>query len=229
MHDFSNATALTLDAYQHIADLYAATHTRANVPDFWSDRLQCLADVLRASSGYQNNPMLPILDIGCGPGRDSLLLAQMDFHVLAADLSVAMLEQARQRCADQPGAERITFRCMDMHTLDLPAASCAGILASASFLHIPKHENLSVLNEFQRVLVPGGALMLLVKECDERAAERYETHPQTGHTRFFARYRGPELWNLLEQAGFGVLEMHTAIDSRFTDRQRWLAALTTKD
>jgi ubiquinone/menaquinone biosynthesis C-methylase UbiE len=228
MHDFTNATALTLDAYQHIADLYAATHTRANIPDFWRDRLKRLADVLRDSSGYQNNPTLPVLDIGCGPGRDSLLLAQMDFHVLAADISQTMLEQARQRCTGQPGAEHITFRRMDMHTLDLPTASCAGILASASFLHIPKNENLGVLNEFQRVLVPGGALMLLVKECDEKEAERYETHPQTGHTRFFARYRGSELWDLLEQASFDVLEMNASIDGRFTNRQRWLAALATK-
>ncbi|MFL5625957.1 MAG: class I SAM-dependent methyltransferase [Ktedonobacteraceae bacterium] len=228
MHNFTNASALTIDAYQHIAELYAATHTRANVPDFWLERLLRLTSVLRSNPAYQDDPTLPILDIGCGHGRDSLLLAQMDFHVIAADASKAMLEQASKLCAGQPGAERITFRCMDMRSIDLPTASCGGILASASFLHIPKRENLNVLSAFLRVLVPGGALMLLVKECDEGEAERYETHPQTGHTRFFARYRGPELWDLLEQAGFVVIEINAAVDSRFTNRQRWLAALATK-
>src|SRR5438067_97247 len=117
---------------------------------------------------------------------------------------------------------------MDMRSLYLSAASCAGILASASFLHIPKQENLAVLQEFHRVLVADGPLLLLVKECDDGAAERYEAHAQTGHTRFFARYRGSELWELLEQAGFMVIEITTDRDKRFTNLQRWLGALGTK-
>ena len=228
MPDFDDATHITMSAYQHIASFYAEHHKFPDLSVFWRERLQRFANELRASPAYQADPTLPVLDIGCGTGRDSLFLAQPGFEVLAADLSEAMLEEACKRCAGQPGAEHVTFRKMDMRALELPDASCAGLWVSASFLHIPKSENLAVLKELNRVLATGGPMMILVKECDSGAAERYEIHKPSGQVRFFARYRGSELWSLLEQAGLAVIELTTSIDTRFADRQRWLAALATK-
>ena len=228
MDDFSDATSITMNTYQHIAGLYAETHTVFVVPSFWRERMQRFADGVRNSPAYQQNPSLPIVDIGCGPGRDALLLARMDFDILATDLSEAMLNEAKKRTLDQPGIERITFRRMDMRHLELEDASCAGLWVSASFLHIPKRENLAVLQEFVRVLPIGGPITLLVKEQDAGEAERYEVQQKTGTTRFFARYRGAELWALMEQAGLQVWEITTARDTRFTDEARWLGALAIK-
>lgn len=229
--DFSNATAITMRAYQQIASSYGlqSNHqTQSNQPDFWREQLQHFTEVIRANPGYQANSALTVADIGCGPGRESLYLARKGFSVLGADLSEAMLAEARQRTQHAPEAQRITFRQMDMRHLDIPDASCAGLLASASFLHIPKHENLAVLQELRRVLIPGGPLLLLVKEHDGGADERYDLHEETGQLRFYARYHGGELWNLLEQANLRVLAIQTAIDERFANLPRWLAALTVK-
>ena len=228
MQDDNDPTWITIDAYSHIATHYAHTHSIATRSESWHEYLQRFADVVRSSYRYKADPSLPVLDVGCGPGRDSLLLAQMGFNVIAADLSEMMLDEARKRCQDQPSAERITFRRMDMRTLDLPDASCAGLWASASFLHIPKRENLAVLKELARVLAPTGTLMLLVKESDSGDDERYEVHKESGKLRFFARYHGGELWILLEQAGLKVLEITTAVDTRFADGRRWLGALCIK-
>ena len=228
MNDFSDATPITMNAYQHIAGLYAETHSAFVVPLFWRERMQRFADAIRNSPAYQQNPALPLVDIGCGPGRDSLLLAQMGFTIVATDLSEAMLEEAKKRTLNQPEAERITFRRMDMRHLEFADASCAGLWVSASFLHIPKRENLAVLQEFVRVLPPGGPITLLVKEQDAGETERYEVQQKTGTTRFFARYNGAELWALLEQAGLQVWEITAAHDSRFTDEARWLGALAIK-
>ncbi len=225
MNDFSDATSITMNAYQHIAGLYAETHSAFVVPPFWQERIQHFAGVVRNSPAYQQNPSLPIVDIGCGPGRDALLLAGMGFDVLATDLSAAMLDEAKKRTLDQPEAKRITFRRMDMRHLELAEASCAGLWVSASFLHIPKRENLAVLQEFVRVLPTGGPLTLLVKEQDAGETERYEVQQKTGTTRFFARYNGAELWALLEQAGLQVWDIIAARDTRFTDEARWLGAL----
>ena len=134
MQDFNDATAITMNTYQQIAGIYAETYTLAHTPHFWHEWLQRFASTVRANPAYQANPSLLIVDVGCGPGRDSLLLAQMDFTVLAVDLSEAMLAEARQRCQGQPKAEHILFRRMDMRSLNLPEASCAGLWASASFL-----------------------------------------------------------------------------------------------
>ena len=228
MEDFSDATSITMNTYQQIAGLYAETHTAFVIPSFWRERMQQFVDVVRNSPAYQQNPSLPIVDIGCGPGRDALLLARMGFDVLATDLSESMLNEAKKRTLNQPGAERITFRRMDMRQLELANASCSGLWVSASFLHIPKRENLAVLQELVRVLPTGGPITLLVKEQDSGEAERYELQQKTGTTRFFARYNGSELWALLEQAGLQVWEISTARDTRFTDEARWLGALAIK-
>ncbi len=228
MNDFSDATSITMHAYQHIAGQYAETHSAFVVPLFWRERMQRFADSIRNSPSYQQNPILPIVDIGCGPGRDTLLLAQMGFTIVGTDLSEAMLDEARKRTHEQPAAERITFRRMDMRQLEFTDASCAGLWVSASFLHIPKRENLAVLQEFVRVLPSGGPITLLVKEQDAGDVERYEVQQKTGTTRFFARHNGAELWALLEQAGFQVWEITAAHDSRFTDEARWLGALAIK-
>lgn len=229
MQDFDDATPITHHTYERIAASYAALHaTTANGSTFWQTCMERFADVVRGNAAYQERSALPIVDVGCGPGRDALQLAQKGFHVVATDLADAMLDEARKRCEGQPNAECITFRRMDMRALDFPDTSCAGLWVSASFLHILKRENVQVLREFRRVLIPGGALMLLVKERDEGADERFEVHQQSGEQRFFARYRGAELWDLLEQAGFMMLELRTARDTRFTNLQRWLGALAVK-
>ncbi|MEO8973374.1 MAG: class I SAM-dependent methyltransferase [Ktedonobacteraceae bacterium] len=228
MNDFNDATPITMNAYQHIAGQYAETHSAFVVPLFWRERMQRFADAVRNSPACQQNPTLPIVDIGCGPGRDALLLAQMGFDILATDLSEAMLDEARKRTHEQPEAERISFRRMDMRHLKFADASCAGLWVSASFLHIPKRENQTVLQEFARVLPTGGPITLLVKEQDAGEVERYEVQQKTGTTRFFARHNGAELWTLLEQTGFQVWEITAARDSRFTDEARWLGALAIK-
>lgn len=228
MLEFHDATAITMETYAHIAHDYTQRHTQA-VGNSWLERLRRFASAVKANPGYQENPALPLVDVGCGPGRDSLSLAQSGFKVLATDLSDAMLAEAQQRCQGQPGAEQITFRRMDMRSLDLPDVSCAGLWVSASFLHIPKRENMAVLREFMRVLVPGGSLMLIVKESDGGEDERYDIHQPSGQIRFYARYHGGELWALLEQAGFIVLVMDTTIDTRFENLPRWLGVLATKN
>jgi hypothetical protein len=67
--------------------------------------------------------------------------------------------------------------------------------------------------------------MILIKESDSGDDERYEIDRGSGTTRFFARYRGSELWALLEQAGLRVIEITTTVDERFSDGRRWLGAL----
>jgi ubiquinone/menaquinone biosynthesis C-methylase UbiE len=223
--DFTQATAITMQTYQQIAASYAERHSPSNLPRLWQEYQERFIALVQSNANWLTNPALPILDAGCGPGRDSLFFAQQGFAVQAIDLSEAMLDQARQRCSQQVGGERILFRQMDMRQLDLPDASCAGAWVSASFLHIPKQENLIVLNELVRVLVRGGALTLLVKEADDEADERYDPAPENGLPRFFARYRGGELWKIMEQAGLRVL----LLESRNDESGRgWLGALAYK-
>lgn len=220
---FTEATQTNITAYRQIAREYAATHTLEKIPPFWQEHLAYFTTLTQPLT--QQQPELPIVELGCGPGRDALLLAQRGFTVLATDISEAMLAEARQTIQGQAAAERITLRQMDMRALDLPADSCAGLWISASFLHIPKTGNRTVLRECARVLIPHGIMTLLVKASDQGEDERYDVSVNSGVRRFFARYSGPELWTLLEDCGFTIWSMRLADDERGNS---WLAAIAIK-
>lgn len=223
--DFTQASDITMQTYRQIAAVYAQHHQISSLPPFWQENMQRFVAALQAHPAWQADTALPILDAGCGPARDALIFARQGLSVHAIDLSPEMLAQARQLSQDQPGSERITLQQMDMRQLDFPACSHAGVWVSASFLHIPKQESLPVLRELIRVLIPGGPLTLLVKEADGKPDERYDSHMASGTPRFFARYRGGELWDLLEQAGLRVLHL-ASHPSDFGDS--WLGALAHK-
>jgi SAM-dependent methyltransferase len=60
-----------------------------------------------------------VLDVGCGVGRWSRLLAARGAEVLGVDLSPTMIAQAQQRAAAEGVAGRCRFQVRDLATLDV--------------------------------------------------------------------------------------------------------------
>src|SRR3981081_267124 len=60
-----------------------------------------------------------VLDVGCGVGRWSRLLAARGADVLGVDLSPTMIAQAQQRAAAEGVADRCRFRVQDVSNLDV--------------------------------------------------------------------------------------------------------------
>lgn len=135
----------------------------------------------------------PLLDLGCGPGRDTLAFTEAGYTTIGADLSAGMLAEARERV---PGGQ---FVQANMLNLPFASGSFGGIWACASFLHLPKAEATSALAEIQRVLAVDGALFLGVKRGK---GEDWREHPENNSRFFFAYYLPSELWNLVLDAGF---------------------------
>ncbi|MGB8945489.1 MAG: methyltransferase domain-containing protein [Streptomyces sp.] len=100
------------------------------------------------------------LDLGCGPGRNSLYLASLGFQVDAVDLSPAAVAWAEER-AREAGAD-IRFRRGDAFALT--EAELGGpydlIHDSGCFHHLPPHRRVSYLSLLDRALAPGGHLAL---------------------------------------------------------------------
>ncbi|HZS31120.1 MAG TPA: class I SAM-dependent methyltransferase [Gaiellaceae bacterium] len=142
-----------------------------------------------------------VLDVGCGPGRDMAWFEERGATVVGTDVSPRMLELARRRCS---GA----LELMDMRELAFPAASFDLVWANASLLHLPKADAVRALEEFRRVVAPGGLVVVTVKRG---AGERWE---QAGEAprRLFARYEPDELRAALGGADLEVelLEMKTS-------------------
>ena len=95
------------------------------------------------------------LEIGCGTGAFSRLLAGVSERVLALDLSPNMVALARERSARFPN---ITFEVADVLTRALPAEGFDCVASIATLHHLPVAE---VLPKIKRALKPGGVLLVL--------------------------------------------------------------------
>jgi ubiquinone/menaquinone biosynthesis C-methylase UbiE len=93
-------------------------------------------------------------DLGCGPGHIARYLRQCGIQVSGMDLSMGMVERARQL---NPG---IAFNQGDMRALPVHDNSWAGIAAFYAIVNLPPRDLVQALREMFRVLVPGGRLLL---------------------------------------------------------------------
>lgn len=136
----------------------------------------------------------PVADVGCGPGRVTILLDRLGLDAFGIDLSPGMVALARRT---YPG---LRFEVGSMLALDLPSASLGGLLAYYSVIHVPWERRRAVFTEFHRVLAPGGHLMLCFQVGDEQS-HRVEAFGKPIALDFY-RQRPDEVARLLRDAGF---------------------------
>jgi SAM-dependent methyltransferase len=143
--DASRATAETLAAYAQSASRYAdATENYELYPG--------LRDAVVAFS-KSAVPGLPVLDLGCGGGRDSLQLAALGSRVVAGDLCMPLVERVKAATSDYFLAAAV---CLNICDLPFRSSSLGGVWACGSLLHLPSREIRPSLIEILRVLAPGG-------------------------------------------------------------------------
>jgi ubiquinone/menaquinone biosynthesis C-methylase UbiE len=99
-------------------------------------------------------PQPDILDIGCGPGMQTIDLARlMPGHITAIDTHEPFLEALRQRVAAEGLTERITLRNMSMFNLEFEPHSF-DIIWSEGAIYILGFE--TGLRVCKKLLKPGG-------------------------------------------------------------------------
>lgn len=100
-----------------------------------------------------------VLDAGCGAGDVARMMAtRFGLKVTGIDLVDFHLEEARRRSAAAGMDDRTTFKWGDYHHLDFPDASFDGVYTMETLVHSPRPK--AVLEEFKRVLKPGGRLVM---------------------------------------------------------------------
>ncbi|MFC4020605.1 class I SAM-dependent methyltransferase [Micromonospora sp. GCM10011542] len=196
-------TSRTRDAYDRIAADFAARN-----PGMPASYLALADDVQRRCAG-------PLLDLGCGVGRDLAFWAERGVATVGLDLSQGMLAIARTRT---------TAPLVQADMLGVPFADAAfgAVWCSAALLHLPKALAPVALAEVRRVLQPGGVLLVSLQEGNGESWDRWAGEDVD---RFFARYSPDGSHALLAGAGFTPLRMERDVSPV---RQRWLCHLAER-
>jgi ubiquinone/menaquinone biosynthesis C-methylase UbiE len=96
------------------------------------------------------------LDVGCGPGQFTIVIAEqlpgVDVHGI--DLAPTMIELARRHASQSPAKDRLHFQVADVAKLPFPDGHFDAVVSSGSIKHWPDQN--AGLREIHRVLAPGG-------------------------------------------------------------------------
>jgi len=185
------------DQFEKQSDRYGKSHILANTDD-----------VAAGLEGLVFPPEGRALDVATGGGHTALFLAGQGFHVTAADLSAAMLDNAKKLAAD--AGFSISTSLHEAERFPYPDASFDLVTCRVAAHHFSNRE--AFLEETRRVLKPLGYFLLIdgsVPDAEPVAAEwlhNVEKLRDPTHGRFLS----PAEWSgLCQKHGLTILRCDT--------------------
>ena len=122
--------------------------------DRWLDRW--LALVADRAAGQ------PVLELGCGAGRDTEVLAGAGHLVVGLDLSPAQVDAARSRA---PSAQ---LSCQDVRDpFPASAAQARVVVASLSLHYFAWSETVALVQRIRKLLLPNGLLLCRLNSTND--------------------------------------------------------------
>jgi len=144
------------EAWDHSSDdRFVAYYAEQSLTPANTRRLERIQESVLRYAPQPERP-LEVADIGCGPGAQSQLWAGAGHRVHGLDINAELIEIARQRAADT--GQSVDFHIGSATDLPWPDDSMDVCLAPELLEHVPQWE--PCLDEFARILRPGGVLFL---------------------------------------------------------------------
>jgi SAM-dependent methyltransferase len=110
-----------------------------------------------------NKTTLPILDLGCGGGNDTLYLLNKGKPVIPCDQSEKAVQRIKKNFPEI--TETKCFNMLD--GLPFPDDSFEVIIADLCLHYFTERDTTKIISELQRILMPGGYLMLRVNSVND--------------------------------------------------------------
>ncbi len=214
MMDKRKCIAETIETYNIIAEDYYKTHSSIYAIKKFADFVDFF---IRNLNGRR------ILDVGCGPGRDTRHFSDHGFEVIGIDMAHNFLKIASRN------APNARFIKMDMRNLGFPNDAFDGIWVAGSFYHIPKEDAKATLLEFNRVLKPGGLVHISLKIGDgEKVIRKKE---DKGRIRFYAFYGENEFKDMIKSCNFKIVKSEISKEKDLDNisiENTWMNIFATK-
>lgn len=136
-----------------------------DVERFWAEGADAV-DAILTSVGVALEPDDVVVEIGCGVGRLTRVLAGQAARVIAIDISHEMLTRAREL---NPHLDNVEWVHGDGRTLSaVPDGGATACLSHVVFQHIPSPDvTLGYVREMGRVLRPAGWSAFIVSTSPE--------------------------------------------------------------
>ena len=109
---------------------------------------------------YLPAPPAVVVDVGGGPGRYAVWLAERGYRVHLVDPVPLHVDQARAAATSRPGVTLASAEVGDARALRLPEESADAVLLLGPLYHLPERaERLQALAEARRVCRQGGVVI----------------------------------------------------------------------
>lgn len=154
------------------------------------------------------SPEARLVEIGCGTGSTAIAHAPHVAHILAADLSPAMLDIARAK-AEAAGVTNISFQTAAIEELDVAPGSVDMVL-TLSLLHLLRDPG-QAMRRIHAMLKPGG-LFVSSTACigDMNPALRLvlPLARALGQAPFVKVFTSDALCQMIDAAGFEIVDTY---------------------
>lgn len=149
-----------MDAYQSLSGFYDSLTT--DIP------YEAFADYYE--SVFQQHPgdFRMLLDLCCGTGTLTRILARRGYEMIAADASEEMLMQAREKCAGLTVPP--LFLCQEAAELDLYGTVDAAVCSLDGMNYLPPEDLPEVFHRLHLFIRPGGLLIFDIRTPESFAA-----------------------------------------------------------
>jgi SAM-dependent methyltransferase len=154
-----------------------------------------------------------ILDFGCGPGRDIAAFKNLGHDPVGLDGTLNFVNMA----AKYTGCEVLH---QDFTLLDLPPETFDGVFANASLFHVPKDMINDVLETLFTTIITGGAMFA--------SNPRGNDEESYSNGRYGAYYSENEWINLVNSAGFLLIDQYYRPKGLPREQQHWFATVWRK-